>query len=105
MIDSSARCAHHVLRACVGLMTLVLKGTSSYFANNVGIQGVSLELEDLITVHIMEDDGRGEDASVVSSVMTLVTADPDDNSDASGLITDGYALNDAFFFTIDHSAQ
>eukprot|EP00961_Rhodomonas_salina_P152133 2047701-Rhodomonas_salina.2 len=37
--------------------------------------------------------------------MTLVTATPDDNSDSNGLITDGYALNDAFYFTIDRSAQ
>jgi len=88
-----------------GLMTLVLKGNSSYFATNLGLQGMSLELEDLVTIHIMEDSGRGEAASVVDDVMALVTAAPADNSDTAGLITDGYALNDAFYFTIDRAAQ
>eukprot|EP00961_Rhodomonas_salina_P266524 3602509-Rhodomonas_salina.2 len=53
----------------------------------------------------MEDDGSGEDASVVDDVNMLITASPDDNSDTSGLDTDGYHLNGAFKFTIDRSAQ
>eukprot|EP00961_Rhodomonas_salina_P260067 3514348-Rhodomonas_salina.1 len=36
-----------------GLMTLVVKGSASYFDNGVA-GGYSLELEDLITIHIME---------------------------------------------------
>eukprot|EP00961_Rhodomonas_salina_P264340 3572657-Rhodomonas_salina.6 len=37
--------------------------------------------------------------------MGLITAAPDDNGNSAGLITYGYALNGAFFFTIDRSAQ
>ena len=35
----------------------------------------------------------------------MITADPADNSDTIGLITEGYALNEAFFFEVDRSSQ
>eukprot|EP00961_Rhodomonas_salina_P185413 2503484-Rhodomonas_salina.1 len=49
-----------------GLMTLILKGNSSYFQTNTGCSDVSLELEDVITIHIMQDDGQGELADKVA---------------------------------------
>eukprot|EP00961_Rhodomonas_salina_P119277 1605065-Rhodomonas_salina.1 len=87
-----------------GLMTLVLKGNSSYFELG-GNVAVSIELEDLITIHIMEDDGSGADNAVAAEVLRMLRTAADDNSDSNGLITDGYALNEAFYFTIDRSAQ
>jgi len=83
-----------------GLMTLVLKGNAFYFQGNTGIQGVSLELEDVITIHMMEDDGSAADdqddgTSASDFVMGLLAASPDDNSNTNGLLrlTAGYALN------------
>mmetsp|Transcript_15046 Transcript_15046/g.30313 ORF Transcript_15046/g.30313 Transcript_15046/m.30313 type:complete len:1145 (+) Transcript_15046:57-3491(+) len=88
-----------------GLMTLVIKGEASYFESNTGRNLVTVELEDVITIHIMESDGDGSDTDVSTSVMGLITSAPDDNSFSQGIDTDGYALNGAFEFTIDRSAQ
>jgi len=89
-----------------GLMTMVLKGNASYFGvGNSRLASVSLELEDVISIHIMESDGTGADASVVDDVMALITAAPDDNSEAAGLLTDGYFLNDAFYFKVEREFQ
>eukprot|EP00286_Rhodomonas_abbreviata_P019716 CAMPEP_0181309238 /NCGR_PEP_ID=MMETSP1101-20121128/11908_1 /TAXON_ID=46948 /ORGANISM="Rhodomonas abbreviata, Strain Caron Lab Isolate" /LENGTH=1439 /DNA_ID=CAMNT_0023415711 /DNA_START=17 /DNA_END=4336 /DNA_ORIENTATION=+ len=90
-----------------GLMTLVIKGNSTYFATNTGRTQVSVELEDVITLHVMEADGTGEDASVVTGtggIFELLAMPADDNSNAGGLDTDGYALNGAFFFTIHRAS-
>jgi len=86
------------------LLTLVLKGQSSYFDNGVvNSQGFSMELDDLITIHLMED---GEATTVATStkeaeVVRLLGLPADDNQDANGLDTDGYFLNGAFRFTIN----
>jgi len=96
-----------------GLMTLILKGNHSYFKANSGINtaGVSLELEDVMTIHIMESgtgdgsSGQNQPASKLEQVALLLADQPDDNSFSSGLDTNGYALNGAFFFTFDRSSQ
>eukprot|EP00961_Rhodomonas_salina_P169245 2280564-Rhodomonas_salina.1 len=92
-------------------MTLVLHGNVSYFGNsvtNTGNTGVSIELEDVVTIHVMQDDGVGEDVDVITrtgGVQDLLDDSPDDNSVADGLDTNGYALNGAFYFTIDRASQ
>lgn len=92
-----------------GLMTIVVVGNSSYAAFGAPdseLAGLSLELEDVITIHIMQsDDGNGENADAVGYVNGLITSSGEDNSDTNGLITDGYALNNAFSFTIDRASQ
>jgi len=97
-----------------GLMTLVLDGDDAYFLNNNGRDDVSLELEDVITIHIMADDGDvAIDETDTSTdpvhpstfVDNLLKKPADDNTVSAGLDTDGYALNGAFFFTVDRSAQ
>eukprot|EP00961_Rhodomonas_salina_P113913 1532049-Rhodomonas_salina.1 len=88
-----------------GLMTLILKGNSYYFQTNAGRSDVSLELEDVITIHVMQDDGQGELADKVGIVADMLAVSPDDNSFADGLDTDGYALNKAFYLTIDRDSQ
>jgi len=90
------------------LMTLVLRGNESYFstgASNTG--GYSLELDDLITLHLMEDgdagsvDGMGVSSnSKETTLIALLNEPADDNSDSNGLDTDGYKLNGAFRFAI-----
>ncbi len=51
------------------------------------------------------EDGDS-DTAVSASVLSLITAPPADNSNnVTGLDTDGYTLNGAFYFTIDRSAQ
>eukprot|EP00961_Rhodomonas_salina_P293639 3933914-Rhodomonas_salina.1 len=90
-------------------MTLVIKGNESYFSptgRNAG--DYTMELDDVITLHLMEDGEataatRG-DGSKEGTVLSLLAQPGDDNSDAKGLDTDGYALNGAFLFTIDRDA-
>eukprot|EP00961_Rhodomonas_salina_P207393 2799357-Rhodomonas_salina.1 len=91
-----------------GLMTLVLKGKATYFrtgASNTG--GYSLELDDVITIHIMTDGEAPSETdaqcaaatppkSVDCQVRDLLAELPDDNLDSNGLDTDGYSLNGAF---------
>jgi len=94
-------------------MTLVLKGNSSYFERGlVNSQGYSLELDDLITIHLMTD-GEAPDLSdaqctaaaaskpVDCRVRELLAEAPEDNLDSDGLDTDGYKLNGAFKFDVD----
>jgi hypothetical protein len=83
-----------------GVMTLVIKGQDEYFLNNTGRSDVTVELEDVITIHIMGTS----DANIAGQVENLITAAQDDNTDTSGLDTDGYALNGAFNMVIDRSA-
>merc|ERR1711966_557625 len=84
-----------------GVMTLVIKGKDEYFLNNAGRNDVSVELEDVITIHIMSPAGTTERADQVE---VLITQAQDDNTDTTGLDTDGYALNGAFNMVIDRSA-
>eukprot|EP00961_Rhodomonas_salina_P206299 2784746-Rhodomonas_salina.1 len=93
-------------------MTLVIKGNDTYFKDNAGIntRGVSLELEDVVTIHLMEADGAAADGSgsegKQDAVKALLAEPADDNTNpVSGLDTDGYALNGAFSFSVDRSAQ
>jgi hypothetical protein len=82
-----------------GLMTLVIKGKDEYFQSNAGRRSVTVELEDVITIHIMNPDG------IDTRVEELITQDQADNTNTSGLDTDGYSLNGAFNLAIDRSAQ
>merc|ERR1711906_20212 len=84
-----------------GVMTLVIKGKDEYFLNNAGRNNVKVELEDVITIHIMSPAGTTERADQVE---VLITQAQDDNTDTNGLDTDGYALNGAFNMVIDRSA-
>merc|ERR1711906_34918 len=84
-----------------GVMTLVIKGKDEYFLNNAGRNDVSVELEDVITIHSMSPAGTTERADQVE---VLITQAQDDNTDTTGLDTDGYALNGAFNMVIDRSA-
>merc|ERR1711966_323790 len=90
-----------------GVMTLVIKGKDEYFLTNTGRNSVSVELEDVVTIHIMSP------GPIDAAVESLITQDQDDNTadfdtltnDGSGLITDGYALNGAFNMAIDRPSQ
>merc|ERR1711966_567422 len=89
-----------------GVMTLVIKGKDEYFLTNTGRNSVSVELEDVVTIHIMSP------GPIDAAVENLIIQAQDDNTadfdtatnDGSGLITDGYALNGAFNMAIDRSA-
>eukprot|EP00961_Rhodomonas_salina_P261676 3536579-Rhodomonas_salina.2 len=77
-------------------MTLVLRGNESYFASGASqTGGYSLELDDLITLHLMEDGDAGSVANGVSSnskettLIALLNEPADDNSDSTGLDTNG----------------
>jgi hypothetical protein len=94
-----------------GVMTLVIKGNDEYFLTNTGRNDVSLELEDVITIHIMgacTENGACTDAAscecTVNKVEKLITEDQDDNTDTNGLDIDGYFLNGAFELTIDRAS-
>merc|ERR1711966_508253 len=84
-----------------GVMTLVIKGKDEYFLTNTGRNSVTVELEDVITIHIMSPGGT---TLVADDVEVLITQAQDDNTDTTGLDTDGYALNGAFNMVIDRSA-
>jgi len=80
-----------------GFLTFVVKGNASYFGQT-GTTAYGVELEDLITIHIMEPATTAFDA-----VNTLLAQPPADNYDnlANILATEGYDLNGAFRFEID----
>merc|ERR1711966_57249 len=90
-----------------GVMTLVIKGKDEDFLTNTGRNSVTVELEDVVTIHIMSP------GQIDAEVENLITQDQDDNTadfdtltnDGSGLITDGYALNGAFNMAIDRPSQ
>lgn len=83
-----------------GLMTLVVKGDASYF--NLGGTGLfKIEVEDIITVHVMEPDS----GTTFPAIVELLNAAGEDNAGVGGLDTDGYALNGAFRFAIDRAAN
>lgn len=90
-----------------GLMTLVLKGNTTFFAGSA----YRLELEDVITVHIMESDSCSNNDNLAASprvygcaeafVRNLMAQPAQDNVDSNSNIDgDGYDLNGAFRFTI-----
>jgi len=80
-----------------GFLTLILKGNSSFFELR-NTKRFGLELEDLITIHIMEPD-----STMFTEVNDLLGAPPTDNYDTTtnNLIDAGYELNGAFRFTIN----
>eukprot|EP00961_Rhodomonas_salina_P198790 2681375-Rhodomonas_salina.1 len=79
------------------LMTLVLKGNVSYFSLPTA-SAYGVQLEDLITLHVMEPGETRMDA-----VKALLAAPGADNNVANGLDTDGYTLNGAFRFRVDRA--
>jgi hypothetical protein len=87
-----------------GLMTLVLKGKTEFFdvEGRTTASGYGLQLEDVITLHIMEgpwaeDPFEDSDSAVADDVLALVETAPDDNFDTNdNLQTEGYKLNGAF---------
>jgi len=90
-----------------GMMTLVLEGDEEYFNLPSG-SGYGVQLEDVITVHIMEPVSDFDAAGTVSKYVKDLLAQPgDDNYTPSPaeLRTLGYKLNGAFRFTIDRSEQ
>ena len=93
-----------------GMMTLVLQGDEGYFntGQGTGSDTYGVQLEDVITVHIMEADPDFDGPGTVSKyVKDLVAQDGDDNytPTPAELRTLGYELNGAFRFTIDRSQQ
>jgi len=95
-----------------GLLTLVLKGNSSYFASGIAGSNTlsySMELDDVITIHIMQDGeaptATQDDGSAMGTVMELLATPADDNSDTNGLDVDGYQLNGAFLFSVTRNAE
>eukprot|EP00286_Rhodomonas_abbreviata_P024878 CAMPEP_0181303972 /NCGR_PEP_ID=MMETSP1101-20121128/8872_1 /TAXON_ID=46948 /ORGANISM="Rhodomonas abbreviata, Strain Caron Lab Isolate" /LENGTH=1212 /DNA_ID=CAMNT_0023409639 /DNA_START=371 /DNA_END=4009 /DNA_ORIENTATION=- len=93
-----------------GLMTLVLLGEESYFVRDgdVGSGGYGVQLDDVITVHIMESDPDFDgDGTKSKAVNDLLQKPGEDNYDSMAtdaeLRTRGYNLNGAFRFTIDRS--
>eukprot|EP00286_Rhodomonas_abbreviata_P027165 CAMPEP_0181304788 /NCGR_PEP_ID=MMETSP1101-20121128/9353_1 /TAXON_ID=46948 /ORGANISM="Rhodomonas abbreviata, Strain Caron Lab Isolate" /LENGTH=1307 /DNA_ID=CAMNT_0023410601 /DNA_START=14 /DNA_END=3937 /DNA_ORIENTATION=- len=86
------------------LMTLVIEGTTEYFSNT-GSGGYFLELEDVITVHVMDPArNKATGAGVVfDKIKGFLAEDGADNDQGSGIDTDGYALNGAFYFRIDRA--
>mmetsp|Transcript_15587 Transcript_15587/g.37140 ORF Transcript_15587/g.37140 Transcript_15587/m.37140 type:complete len:510 (+) Transcript_15587:2-1531(+) len=92
-------------------MTLVIKGNHSYFGGaGRNTLRYTTELDDLITIHLMEDGDAGTVTNGVSTnskenkVLELLAIPGDDNSDSGGLDTDGYYLNGAFYFTVVRNA-
>jgi len=84
------------------LMTLVLKGNHSYFLTGASNTGdYTMELDDVITLHMMVDGDGTASNSKEAAVLALMAQPGDDNQDSNGLDTDGYALNGAFYFTIE----
>jgi len=82
-----------------GLMTLVIKGDSSYFDQS-GTDAFRVNVEDVITIHIMEPATAKYD-----EVKALLETAGDDNSLSTGIDTDGYLLNGAFSFIVDRQLQ
>mmetsp|Transcript_8825 Transcript_8825/g.14171 ORF Transcript_8825/g.14171 Transcript_8825/m.14171 type:complete len:1413 (-) Transcript_8825:110-4348(-) len=92
-----------------GLMTFVIDGDDDYFAGT-GSNSISstygVELEDLITIHIMEPAAGFTGSSAGAAVLDLMNAAAADNRDGDGeLLTDGYALNGAFEFSVDRGTK
>mmetsp|Transcript_47566 Transcript_47566/g.97251 ORF Transcript_47566/g.97251 Transcript_47566/m.97251 type:complete len:1470 (+) Transcript_47566:139-4548(+) len=80
-----------------GLMTLVIRGNSTYFGlGGTGAYGV--QVEDVVTIHIMEPE-----STKMTAVQVLLDTPGEDNSFSDGLDTNGYTLNGAFRFTIDRA--
>eukprot|EP00286_Rhodomonas_abbreviata_P011166 CAMPEP_0181331448 /NCGR_PEP_ID=MMETSP1101-20121128/24503_1 /TAXON_ID=46948 /ORGANISM="Rhodomonas abbreviata, Strain Caron Lab Isolate" /LENGTH=1819 /DNA_ID=CAMNT_0023440901 /DNA_START=147 /DNA_END=5606 /DNA_ORIENTATION=+ len=53
-----------------GLMTLVVKGDKTFF-NRSGTTGFSLEVEDIVTIHIMESNAENDPLSVFYQLVEL----------------------------------
>jgi len=99
-----------------GLMTLVVTGDASYFGitdnggQSVGAGTYGLQLEDVVTVHVMEQDPDFDGANTVSKrVRDLLALPGQDNYDSlasdAELRTRGYNLNGAFRFSINRATQ
>jgi len=95
-----------------GMMTLVLEGAETYFDTGTG-QGsdnYGIQLEDVITIHIMEEEEDFEAPGTASkAVLDLLALEGQDNYDPATtpaeLRTLGYELNGAFRFRIDRAGQ
>lgn len=61
------------------------------------------KLDDLITIHLMED-GEASTTSKETALIALLNQPAEDNSDATGLDTDGYQLNGAFKMDVDRAS-
>mmetsp|Transcript_28803 Transcript_28803/g.68855 ORF Transcript_28803/g.68855 Transcript_28803/m.68855 type:complete len:1495 (+) Transcript_28803:34-4518(+) len=90
-----------------GLMTLILTGEPSYFEQD-GTSDFGVQLEDVITVHIMEQEPSMDAEGTVSKAVQDLLAEPgQDNYDSlasnAELRTRGYNLNGAFRFTVDRT--
>jgi len=92
-----------------GLMTLVIMGNETFFDNPAQRNSyrAGLELEDLITVHIMESDRRFDGPNTLSQkVLTLLKEEGESNyNENNELNLDGYRLNGAFHMTINRAEQ
>jgi len=91
-----------------GLMTLVIKGNESYFSPDTTRNTIdyTMELDDVITLHLMEDGDAGTAATNTKEaevVRLLNDVAGEDNTDSTGLITEGYKLNGAFYFTVNRA--
>lgn len=84
-----------------GFMTLVIQGEEDYFTNAGTVTGYGLEVEDVITVHVMESGGSNK----LGEIVTLLGQPPQDNQVTGALDVDGYPLNGAFFFEIDRATN
>jgi len=80
-----------------GLLTLVIRGNATYFGQP-GTQTYGVQLEDVITIHVMEPED-----TTFNAVVALVADPGDDNASPTGLDTDGYDLNGAFTFSVDRA--
>eukprot|EP00961_Rhodomonas_salina_P219012 2960486-Rhodomonas_salina.1 len=81
-------------------MTIVVRGNASYFDN---VNGYGLELEDVVTVHVMEDDDCAPNC-VFDEVLEML-AQPGDDTGLNEAPDEGYDLNQAFRFRVDRSLQ
>eukprot|EP00961_Rhodomonas_salina_P060130 807442-Rhodomonas_salina.1 len=87
-------------------------GLTWAFPRPGGTSLYSLELEDVVTIHLMESDGENDDSPKevapytlhvpIAYLLTQLLSRPgNDNGDSAGLDTDGYKLNGAFRFSVD----
>lgn len=76
--------------------------------------GYSIEVQDMFTIHLMEEgrappsypgDFNPADTSIGATVARLMAEPPADNSDASGIQTEGYNLNGAFDMVVNRAEQ
>jgi len=92
-----------------GLMTLVMIGNATYFDNPEQRNSFrsGLELEDLLTVHIMEADDRFDAPGTLSrEVLELLREAGEENyNENNQLAVGGYRINGAFRMNINRAQQ